>query len=161
MTPDQPGLLAATRWADRAATEPHMGPIAPILAELGLLVQRGIDQVGGIEVRRQCCASAAQVAASRRSARIQVAPGAKSHPGGAGAKSAARRRTEAQDFATGQLLRFGIAAGYLARRPKQTPYDVQRKLSIALAFGDGARVLMPDQPAAGLGGDDMERLVRV
>ena len=48
-----------------------------------------------------------------------------------------------------------------ACKPKETPYGVQRMLSIALAFGDGAQVLLLDEPAAGLGGDDMERLVQL
>ncbi len=75
--------------------------------------------------------------------------------------AAARRRAAAQDFASRQLLRFGIPAHYHALLPKETPYGVQRLLSIALAFGDGARVLLLDEPAAGLGGDDMERLVQL
>jgi branched-chain amino acid transport system ATP-binding protein len=75
--------------------------------------------------------------------------------------AAARRRGEAQAFAARQLLRFGIPAAYHGLRPKETPYGVQRLLSIALAFGDGAKVLLLDEPAAGLGGDDMERLVQL
>ncbi len=75
--------------------------------------------------------------------------------------AAARRRATAQAFAAQQLLRFGIPAAYHGQRPKETPYGVQRLLSIALAFGDGARVLLLDEPAAGLGGDDMERLVQL
>jgi len=75
--------------------------------------------------------------------------------------AAARRRAAAQDFAAQQLLRFGIPAQYHGLRPKETPYGVQRMLSIALAFGDGAQVLLLDEPAAGLGGDDMERLVQL
>jgi len=31
----------------------------------------------------------------------------------------------------------------------------------SLAFGDGAQVLLLDEPAAGLGGEDMERLVQL
>jgi branched-chain amino acid transport system ATP-binding protein len=45
--------------------------------------------------------------------------------------------------------------------PKEIPYGVQRMLSIALAYGDGASVLLLDEPAAGLGGDDMAGLVRL
>jgi branched-chain amino acid transport system ATP-binding protein len=74
-------------------------------------------------------------------------------------RAAARRRGEAAAFAAGQLVRFGVPAPYHALRPKEVPYGVQRMLSIALAYGDGARVLMLDEPAAGLGGEDMERLV--
>ena len=75
--------------------------------------------------------------------------------------AAARRRRAAQDFAAQQLLRSGIPERYHALRPKETPYGVQRLLSITLAFGDGASVLLLDEPAAGLGGDDMERLVQL
>ncbi len=70
----------------------------------------------------------------------------------------ARKRREAVDFAVTQLERFGIPAAYHDRKPKEIPYGVQRMLSIALAFGDGARVLLLDEPAAGLGGEDMARL---
>jgi branched-chain amino acid transport system ATP-binding protein len=72
---------------------------------------------------------------------------------------AARRRSEAAKRAAAQLARFGVPAAYHALSPKEVPYGVQRMLSIALAYGDGARVLMLDEPAAGLGGDDMARLI--
>ena len=91
--------------------------------------------------------------------------GARAHAGLLGSVlrplAAARRRRAAQDFAAQQLLRFGIPAAYHALRPKETPYGVQRLLSIVLAFGDGASVLLLNEPAAGLGGDDMERLVQL
>ena len=58
-----------------------------------------------------------------------------------------------------QLLRFGVPVAYHGLSPKEIPYGVQRMLSIALAYGDGAQVLLLDEPAAGLGGDDMARLV--
>jgi len=73
--------------------------------------------------------------------------------------AAMRRRRAAAQFAARQLERFGVPAIYHALSPKEVPYGVQRMLSIALAFGDGARVLMLDEPAAGLGGEDMTRLV--
>src|SRR3712207_4573081 len=44
-------------------------------------------------------------------------------------------------------------------RPGGLPYGTQRMLSIALAWGTGAKVLMLDEPAAGLGGEDMLRLL--
>jgi branched-chain amino acid transport system ATP-binding protein len=75
--------------------------------------------------------------------------------------AAARRHREAAAFAADQLVRFGVPPAYHALRPREIPYGVQRMLSIALAYGDGARVLMLDEPAAGLGGDDMARLVEV
>ena len=89
--------------------------------------------------------------------------GRRSHAGLLGSifnpAAAARRRAEASSFAAAQLVRFGVPASYHALSPKEIPYGVQRMLSIALAYGHGARVLMLDEPAAGLGGDDMARLV--
>ena len=72
---------------------------------------------------------------------------------------AARKRSAASAFAAQQLLRFGVPAAYHGMSPKEIPYGVQRMLSIALAYGDGAAVLLLDEPAAGLGGDDMAQLV--
>ena len=74
---------------------------------------------------------------------------------------AARRRAEAADYAARQLVRFGVPALYHPLSPKETPYGVQRMLSIALAYGNGAQVLLLDEPAAGLGGDDMAQLVEL
>lgn len=71
------------------------------------------------------------------------------------------KHREASSFAAKQLGRFGIPELYHRLSPKELPYGVQRMLSIALAFGDGARVLMLDEPAAGLGGEDMELLIRL
>jgi branched-chain amino acid transport system ATP-binding protein len=45
--------------------------------------------------------------------------------------------------------------------PASLPYGTQRMLSIALAYAEGARALLLDEPAAGLGGPDMERLTGV
>jgi branched-chain amino acid transport system ATP-binding protein len=70
-----------------------------------------------------------------------------------------RRALEAE--AAEILLRFGVPREMHALRPGNIPYGSQRMLSIALAFGRGARVLMLDEPAAGLGGADMLRLIEV
>ena len=59
------------------------------------------------------------------------------------------------------LERFGIGGPYLAARPGDLPYGLQRILSIALAYGPGAEVLLLDEPAAGVGGEDMHRLARL
>lgn len=89
--------------------------------------------------------------------------GKRAHPGLLGSvlnpAGAARKRAAACDYAAQQLLRFGVPAAYHGLSPKEIPYGVQRMLSIALAYGDGAQVLLLDEPAAGLGGDDMARLV--
>ena len=74
---------------------------------------------------------------------------------------AARRRAEAADYAARQLVRFGVPAVYHPLSPKEISYGVQRMLSIALAYGNGAQVLLLDEPAAGLGGEDMARLVEL
>ncbi|HVR52679.1 MAG TPA: ATP-binding cassette domain-containing protein [Pseudorhodoferax sp.] len=74
---------------------------------------------------------------------------------------AARRRATATEFAARQLVRFGVPAIYHGRSPKEIPYGVQRMLSIALAYGQGASVLLLDEPAAGLGGEDMAALVQL
>ncbi len=70
----------------------------------------------------------------------------------------ARRRAQAEAQAAALLERFGIEAHYHARLPAEIPYGTQRLLSIALAHGTGASALLLDEPGAGLGGDDMQRL---
>ncbi|MFH5924370.1 ABC transporter ATP-binding protein [Roseomonas xinghualingensis] len=75
-------------------------------------------------------------------------------------REAARRRA-LEEEAAALLERFGVPRDMHALRPGNIPYGSQRMLSIALAFGRGARVLMLDEPAAGLGGADMERLAEL
>lgn len=91
--------------------------------------------------------------------------GKRAHPGLLGSvfnpAGAERRRANASAYATEQLVRFGVPADYHNMSPKEIPYGVQRMLSIALAYGDGAMVLLLDEPAAGLGGEDMAGLVRL
>lgn len=70
----------------------------------------------------------------------------------------ASRRHALEAEAAGILERFAIPREMHGLRPGNIPYGSQRMLSIALAFGRGARVLMLDEPAAGLGGVDMARL---
>ena len=74
-------------------------------------------------------------------------------------ESATRSRTRAR--AKELLSFFGIEPRYFNERPSDIPYGVQRLLSVALAYGDGARVLLLDEPAAGLGGGDMRKLADV
>ena len=70
-----------------------------------------------------------------------------------------RRQAEAEAV---RLLDFvGIAADYHDKLPGDIPYGVQRLLSVALAYGTGAKVLLLDEPAAGLGGGDMKKLADV
>jgi branched-chain amino acid transport system ATP-binding protein len=69
-----------------------------------------------------------------------------------------RRRRAAQDHARALLLRFGVPEQLHGLLPGSLPYGTQRMLSIALAYAANARVLLLDEPAAGLGGPDMEKL---
>lgn len=64
-------------------------------------------------------------------------------------------------IAKGVLQRFGIPLAYYGRLPGEIPYGAQRLLSIALAYGEGPRVLLLDEPAAGIGGTDMQHLLDV
>ncbi|WP_346659758.1 ATP-binding cassette domain-containing protein [Bradyrhizobium sp. 200] len=69
------------------------------------------------------------------------------------------RRTRSSEEAAKTLLEdFGIGSGYHSKVPSAIPYGVQRLLSIALAYAKGARVLLVDEPAAGVGGEDMMHL---
>lgn len=70
-----------------------------------------------------------------------------------------RRRNRAA--ATMLLTEFGIDARYHTQLPDTIPYGLQRCLSIVLAYGAGARVLLVDEPAAGVGGDDMRNLAEL
>lgn len=74
---------------------------------------------------------------------------------------AARRRLAATATATATLARFGIGPEYHDRRPTAIPYGTQRMLSLALAHGASARILLLDEPGAGLGGVDMDRLIEL
>lgn len=74
---------------------------------------------------------------------------------------AARRRRDAIGTAVATLERFGVGAEYHHRLPTAIPYGTQRMLSVALAHGASARALLLDEPGAGLGGADMERLVEL
>ena len=66
------------------------------------------------------------------------------------------------ELAAAQLLDFfGIAARYHGQWPGDIPYGVQRLLSVALAYGTGAKALLLDEPAAGLSGGDMKKLADV
>lgn len=68
------------------------------------------------------------------------------------------RRREAEWVASERLVRFHVPKQYHHAKPSDVPYGVQRMLSIALAYGSGARALLVDEPGAGLGGADMDAL---
>lgn len=67
-----------------------------------------------------------------------------------------RRRVEAA--ASDHLARFGIPAASHRKLPGELPYGTQRMLSIALACAVGVRVVLLDEPGAGLGGTDLQAL---
>ena len=69
---------------------------------------------------------------------------------------AARQRAE--KAAAELLSSFGIARPDHGKRPGDIAYGTQRLLSVVLAYGAGARALLIDEPAAGTGGSDMQRL---
>ena len=71
-------------------------------------------------------------------------------------EAATRRHAEAA--ASELLSSFGIAASDHGKRPGDIAYGTQRLLSIVLAYGAGGRALLIDEPAAGTGGTDMQRL---
>jgi len=70
----------------------------------------------------------------------------------------ARRRAEIRRAAAELLTEFGVPVRYHDLRPDDVPYGLQRMLSVVLAYGGGARVLLVDEPAAGVGGADMRAL---
>jgi branched-chain amino acid transport system ATP-binding protein len=72
-----------------------------------------------------------------------------------------KRARQAEEAARTLLKEFGIGAEYHDKLPSAIPYGVQRLLSIALAYAKGARVLLIDEPAAGVGGDDMKHLAEL
>jgi branched-chain amino acid transport system ATP-binding protein len=72
-----------------------------------------------------------------------------------------RQRIRVRQQAAALLTEFGIPVRYHDMYPDNIPYGLQRCLSIVLAYGAGARVLLVDEPAAGVGGDDMRNLAEL
>ncbi|MDZ5446377.1 ATP-binding cassette domain-containing protein [Micromonospora sp. 4G57] len=70
----------------------------------------------------------------------------------------ARERAACRDRAAALLREFGIGDTYHDRYPDDVPYGLQRVLSLVLAYGSGAEVLLVDEPAAGVGGADLQSL---
>ena len=75
------------------------------------------------------------------------------------AEMARRRSTQAE--ACRLLRRFDIPDRTFNRLPTEIPYGTQRLLSVAMAYGRGAKVLLLDEPAAGVGGGDMRVLIGI
>jgi branched-chain amino acid transport system ATP-binding protein len=72
-----------------------------------------------------------------------------------------RNRAVAEARARALLQDFNLPDDFLDRFPHEIPYGTQRILSIAMAYGNGARILMLDEPAAGIGGNDMQALIAI
>ena len=70
----------------------------------------------------------------------------------------ARRRRAIEAAAAAHLEAYGVPAALHRHRPGELSYGTQRMLSIALAAAPGARVILLDEPAAGLGGPDLAAL---
>ncbi len=70
----------------------------------------------------------------------------------------ARERARCREQAAALLEDFGVDRRYHGLFPDDVPYGLQRVLSIVLAYGGGTRVLLVDEPAAGVGGADMQAL---
>jgi len=73
----------------------------------------------------------------------------------------AQTRERAEATATALLESCGIGATYHDLRPTEIPYGVQRLLSVALTYGLGAQAVLLDEPAAGMGGEDMKQLAQL
>ncbi|HKV13620.1 MAG TPA: ATP-binding cassette domain-containing protein [Reyranella sp.] len=70
----------------------------------------------------------------------------------------AATRRKAEHAAAELLTSFGIEPADHGKRPGDIAYGTQRLLSVVLAYGSGASALLIDEPAAGTGGPDMQRL---
>lgn len=70
----------------------------------------------------------------------------------------ARRRESRRVSAQALLTQFGIPERYHGMHPDDLPHGLQRVLSIVVSYGSGSRVLLVDEPGAGVGGDDMKDL---
>lgn len=72
-----------------------------------------------------------------------------------------RKAREAAHKGRELLERFGVPSQYHDMLPDSVPYGIQRMLSIALAHSGDAKVILLDEPGAGLGGQDMIRLRKI
>ncbi|HEX5299763.1 MAG TPA: branched-chain amino acid ABC transporter ATP-binding protein/permease [Streptosporangiaceae bacterium] len=58
------------------------------------------------------------------------------------------------------LARFGLAQ-FATARPGTLPYGIQRRLELARAMAAGPRLLLLDEPAAGLNGEEQRQLAAI
>lgn len=73
----------------------------------------------------------------------------------------AKQWAERRDAARALLLDFGMPERYHGMRPDDLPHGLQRVLSIVVSYGSGSRVLLIDEPGAGVGGQDMKALAEL
>ena len=69
-----------------------------------------------------------------------------------------RKRRAREAAARAHLLRFSVPEETHRQLPGELSYGTQRMLSIALACAPGVRVVLLDEPGAGLGGADLAAL---
>lgn len=61
----------------------------------------------------------------------------------------------------GEILdRYGLA-DFADAAPTSLPYGIQRRIEIARAMAAGPRLLLLDEPAAGLNGEEVQQLIRI
>ena len=71
-----------------------------------------------------------------------------------------RHERSLRHLAAELLDRFGLAQ-FAAARPGTLPYGIQRRLELARAMAAGPRLLLLDEPAAGLNGEEQRQLAAI
>jgi branched-chain amino acid transport system ATP-binding protein len=77
-----------------------------------------------------------------------------------GLPHADRREREARELALAQLRELGVADA-ADRYPSTLPYGIQKRVALARALVAKPQLLLLDEPAGGLGEDDMDELAEL